>query len=272
MELNLADVLEGIAFAAPEREALVVGDRRITWGELWSRTARFGEWLTSLDLGLRSDPATTIGWRSPHDHVALMMRNGSPYLESMVGAFAARCAPVNVNYRYRDAELSHVLTDSASRVAVVDGEFAERVAAIRDELPHLEVLVQVDDGSGAELAPGALRYEDVLDSVDAPERPVGGRSGDDRYVCYTGGTTGIPKALRSRMSSQLRGARRCGRCPLPRSCTARRIGTRSPRGSRAEPSCCRARPDTSTPRTCGRPWNARRSRRCSSWATRSRCP
>ena len=65
MELNLADVLEGIAFAAPEREALVVGDRRFTWGELWSRTARFGEWLTSLDLGLRSDPATTIGWPAP---------------------------------------------------------------------------------------------------------------------------------------------------------------------------------------------------------------
>lgn len=214
MELNLADVLEGIAFAAPEREALVVGDRRFTWGELWSRTARFGEWLTSLDLGLRSDPATTIGWRSPHDHVALMMRNGSPYLESMVGAFAARCAPVNVNYRYRDAELSHVLTDSASRVAVVDGEFAERVAAIRDELPHLEVLVQVDDGSGAELAPGALRYEDVLDSVDAPERPVGGRSGDDRYVCYTGGTTGLPKAVMWRQADFLVAALGVSPAPL----------------------------------------------------------
>ena len=62
------------------------------------------------------------------------------------------------------------------------------VAAVRDRLPHLVHLVEVDDGTTDD-APGvgAIAYDDLLAS-GAPVRNANGRTGDDLYVLYTGGT------------------------------------------------------------------------------------
>ena len=53
----------------------------------------------------------------------------------------------------------------------------------------------IDDGSGADAsALGAVRYEEAL-ARGSPERDFGPRSPDDRYILYTGGTTGMPKGV-----------------------------------------------------------------------------
>ena len=55
-------------------------------------------------------------------------------------------------------------------------------------------LVHVDDESGNAPLPGAVRYEDLLASTS--DEPLGlALSPDDLYVLYTGGTTGMPKAV-----------------------------------------------------------------------------
>ena len=51
---------------------------------------------------------------------------------------------------------------SAAGALVYNAEFAPRVAAIRDKLPHLKVLIQVADESGNELLPGAVDYGEVI--------------------------------------------------------------------------------------------------------------
>ena len=55
------------------------------------------------------------------------------------------------------------------------------------------MLLQVDDGSGEALLPGAVDYESALAaaSADMPADP----SPDDLYILYTGGTTGMPKGV-----------------------------------------------------------------------------
>ena len=62
------------------------------------------------------------------------------------------------------------------------------------QLPHLRVILQVDDESGNDLLPGAVWYEDAL-AAASPERPAVDWSGDDLYMLYTGGTTGMPKGV-----------------------------------------------------------------------------
>ncbi len=42
----------------------------------------------------------------------MYLHNGNEYLESMLGAFKARVAPFNVNYRYVAEELRYLLNDS----------------------------------------------------------------------------------------------------------------------------------------------------------------
>jgi acyl-CoA synthetase (AMP-forming)/AMP-acid ligase II len=155
MEFNLGRVHDAIAEAAPEREALVFRDRRLTHGQLLERSRRFANFLLDRGLRVHRERASLKGHESGQDHLAIYLYNGNEYLEGMLGAYKARVAPLNVNYRYVDEELRYLLRDAGARALLYHAEFAPRVAAIRGQLPELELLVQVADGSGNALLPGA---------------------------------------------------------------------------------------------------------------------
>jgi acyl-CoA synthetase (AMP-forming)/AMP-acid ligase II len=112
----------------------------------------------------------------------------------MIGSYRARVAPFNVNYRYVGEELVYLLTDANARALVYGAEFAPQVAAIRDQLPNLQVLIQVADDSGNGLLPGAVDYQSILHTAP-PAHGMPLASGDDLYILYTGGTTGMPKGV-----------------------------------------------------------------------------
>jgi acyl-CoA synthetase (AMP-forming)/AMP-acid ligase II len=189
---NAAALHEAIAAAVPDRTCMVAGGIRRTWAEVTERTRRLAAVLAGAGIGRRADRGGQVApWESPHDHVALYLHNGHEYLEGMLGAWKARAASVNVNYRYVAAELDHVLRDSAAAAVVFHGAFAATLAEVRPDLPDLRLLLQVDDGTGAPLLPGARWYEEALAAAD-PRSPRG-LSPDDRYILYTGGTTGRPK-------------------------------------------------------------------------------
>jgi acyl-CoA synthetase (AMP-forming)/AMP-acid ligase II len=134
------------------------------------------------------------GWESGQDHVALFAYNGVEFPEGMLGAYKARAAPFNVNYRYTADELRYVLADAKARAIVYHSVLAPTVAEARGQLPDLDVLVQIPDDSGVALLPGAVWYEDALAGASA-ERPDVEWSPDDLYILYTGGTTGMPKGV-----------------------------------------------------------------------------
>ena len=199
MEFNFADVQETIAESIPDRELLVFRDRRLTHREFTERTRRLANYLLGRGLGLERERTDLAGHESGQDHVALYLYNGNEYPEGMFGAWKARCASLNVNYRYVEEELLYLFDNSKSRAVLYHAEFAPRIAAIRDRLPHLEVLIQVADDSGHELLPGAVDYEEAL-AASSPERPAVKPSPDDLYIVYTGGTTGMPKGVLWRSS------------------------------------------------------------------------
>jgi len=193
-QFNLALVNEAIAGVIPDREVFVWRDRRLTYAQLAERSRRLASYLHGRGLGLHKERSELANHESGQDHVALYMYNGNEYLEGMLGAFKSRTVPVNVNYRYVEDELRYLFLNSRARAVVYHAAFADRVAAIRDELPQLEVLIQVEDGSGAALLPGAVDYETVL-ATSSPALLDIGHSPDDLYVLYTGGTTGMPKGV-----------------------------------------------------------------------------
>ena len=193
MDFNLAEVIRAVAKAVPTREALVYDDNRLTYAAFMSRVDRLASALASRGLGHHTDRSSLKNWQSGQDHVALYLHNCPEYIEGIVGSYAARLAPFNVNYRYVAEELRYLLADSQARVIIFHSAFAATLAAIRTELPGLRLLLQVADDSGAPLLDGAEWYEEFLAS--APLTPLPAPSPDDLYILYTGGTTGMPKGV-----------------------------------------------------------------------------
>jgi len=202
MPFTLPDINEAIAATIPDREAIVTPRRRLTWRELRRRTRQLGNLLIAAGLGCHRErdgrtPALAP-WESGQDHLALYLYNGHEYLEGMVGAFRARVAPFNVNYRYVEDELLHLLRDASARAIIYHAAFAPRLARVLPQLaralPPMALLLQVDDGSGEALLPGARDYESAL-AAASDALPGARPSEDDLYIIYTGGTTGMPKGV-----------------------------------------------------------------------------
>ncbi|GLZ13679.1 acyl-CoA synthetase [Actinomadura sp. NBRC 104425] len=187
---NLADLLEILAQAGPDRPALVAGRARLTYGELDQRASRVGRHLAAAGV-------------QPGEHVAILSYNRAEWLESMFGAFKIRAVPIPVNYRYVAAELRHVLADSRSVALIGERSLLARVEEIRADLPELRHVVVLEDGSADEVV-GAVEYEKAL--ADAPDTAFPERSSDDRYIMYTGGTTGYPKGVEWRCEDIFFGA------------------------------------------------------------------
>ena len=164
---QLADLFEIVADTVPDRLALVAGDRRVTYGELDGRATRLAHVLAGR--GVERDA-----------HVAIISWNRSEWVEAMLALYKIAAVPINVNYRYTAPEIAHMLENSDSRFVVCEPEFTDVLDDVAPGLPRLVI--------GAE-------YEAALAAAPATRNGFPPRSADDRYVLYTGGTTGLPKGV-----------------------------------------------------------------------------
>jgi fatty-acyl-CoA synthase len=208
VEFNLAQVHEAVEAAVPDRECIVFRDRRLTYRDLGDRSRALANALRARGLGTVTERTGLAPHESGQDHLAVYLHNGNEYLEAMLGAYKARVAPFNVNYRYVAEELEYVLRDASARAVVYHSAFAPVLSQVVHRLPELTVLLQVGDGSGHGLVEGAEWYEDALaeQPTELPAGLVDSWSPDDLYVLYTGGTTGMPKGVLWRQADIFVGA------------------------------------------------------------------
>jgi fatty-acyl-CoA synthase len=194
VEFDLSSVFATVAQAIPDQVALRWRDRALTYAALDTRIDGVAHFLMQAGLGCRAERPTLQNHQSGQDHIGLYLRNGNEYLEAMIGAYRARTAPFNVSFRYVEDELVYLLNDAGAAVLVYHAEFAPRVAEIRHRVPSLRLLIQVEDESGNDVLPEAIRYDSVI-ATPAPRLPMPRPTGDDLYILYTGGTTGMPKGV-----------------------------------------------------------------------------
>ena len=182
MTYNIADLFESLVAVIPEREAVVCGARRLTFAQLDERANRIAAHLAAKGVGAG-------------DHVGLHLFNGTEYLEVMIAAFKLRAVPVNLNYRYVAAELRFLVTNADLVAVFSQRELCPRLEEALAGSPPLRTLVLLDDGSGPPQTQLEVHDYDTLLATTAPWTDTPQRSGDDLYVIYTGGTTGMPKGV-----------------------------------------------------------------------------
>ena len=182
MALNIADLAEHAIDAVPDRIALICGDEQITYAELEEKANRLAHYL--IDHGVKKD-----------DKVGLYSRNRIEIVIAMLGIVKAGAILVNVNYRYVEAELRYLFDNSDMVALVHERQYADRVANVLTEIPHLKPVLVVDDGSDKDYRRyGGIEFDEAI-AQGSPDRDFGERSADDIYLLYTGGTTGFPKGV-----------------------------------------------------------------------------
>ncbi len=171
---NVADLFEAVADRRGDRSALVAGRERLTYHTLEETAARWAALFAELGVG-------------PCDRVALMLRNSAHHVAAMLGAFKLRAVPFNVNQHYTAEELRHLLTDADPALVVCEDSMEPTVRAATDLLPAGTVT------SGPPVHPIGTFAEHLARLDPLPRRHD--RRGDDLYLLYTGGTTGLPKGV-----------------------------------------------------------------------------
>lgn len=177
-EWHFATLWESLADNLPDRDAVVCGDRRVSWRQWDERSARLSAAFGAA--GLR-----------PDSKIGLYLYNGIEYTETQFAAFKGRHVPINVNYRYLDDELHYLLENSDAEALVFHTSLGDRVARVMEKCPDVKLWIEVDDGGTS--IPGTVKYDDILAANDPAARIT--RSEDDLYMLYTGGTTGMPKGV-----------------------------------------------------------------------------
>lgn len=172
----------------PDGEYLDVCGTKFSAADVEENANRIANGLSALGLGAG-------------DRVASLIENSPEAVLVWWGTVRGGRVAVPINTAYKGQYLRHQLADSGARVVLVQAEFAERVEAVRKQLPDLDRVVVVDSDD----------WRALLDADDA--RPaVDIHPADLATFVYTGGTTGLSKGCMLSHNYHASLARQIGTC------------------------------------------------------------
>ncbi len=179
--------IERTAEVYPDRLAVVHGELRRNWAEVFSRCRQLASALTRHGIG-------------KGDTVAVMLPNTPPMVEAHFGIPVTGAVLNALNTRLDAETLAFMLDHGEARVVIVDVEFAglmDQALALRQADTPL-LVIDVEDAlfAGAIKRIGSITYEAFLATGDATYAwQLPADEWDAIALNYTSGTTGNPKGV-----------------------------------------------------------------------------
>ncbi|MGH8808080.1 MAG: class I adenylate-forming enzyme family protein, partial [Noviherbaspirillum sp.] len=156
-----------------DKTALISGERRVTYAELYESSQAMADGL--YRNGVRAG-----------DRVLVYLPNGVEFVQTIYAAFAVGAIVVPVNTRLTAKELAYFAQDSRPSLMVVHSDSMEALQTIKADIDTIPKIVVGDR------VPGTMAFDEVAQPSDEalPEVPL---DAEDCMIMYTSGTTGTPK-------------------------------------------------------------------------------
>lgn len=177
------DVCDRWAAAEPHRVAIIDlndGYREVTFGQLKEQSDRLADVLAAR--GIRPDAGAYA------DRVGVLLPQQTETAVAHIAAWKSGLISIPLFTQFGPDALAHRLKDSGAKAVITNAEGVAKIAAIRNRLPALELVLSVD-GAGE----GAEDYHAALVAASPDFTPADTVANDPAIIIYTSGTTGPPK-------------------------------------------------------------------------------
>lgn len=172
---TIVEMIRARAQEHPEKEALVCGDTRLTWGAFDTRVNRVANALIARGIGRG-------------DNVAVLSPNSIPYAELFIGITRAGACITPLSTMASPEALEKMMADCGARALFLAEQYRDLAAPFVDRLGCLKVAIDF-------AAPGFEDYETMLAGAETTDPMVEIDMTDPVNLIYSSGTTGTPKGI-----------------------------------------------------------------------------
>lgn len=180
--MNIGTILRQAVLRDPTKDAVVDGDRRITYTELDAEVNRVANALKKIGV-------------SEGGRVAYFMMNSAKLLFIALGVQRSGAVGVPVNFRLAPTELATILNLSGATVLFYDSELAEAVAQARPQISAVRHWIEVEQGDATETLKDSVTYADFVARANTQDPGIDVDPQAPSLIMYTSGTTGLPKGV-----------------------------------------------------------------------------
>ena len=176
-----AETIRRGAETDPDAIALICGDDRLTWRQVFDRSCRAAQGM--LETGVRRQ-----------ERVAYIGKNSMEFFEVLYRASMIGAVPAGINWRLAASEMLAVINDTQASLLFIGSQFVPHLTEMADGLTYVRNVVVVNSDGSA--------YENDYETYDSwlsrhraedPDIPVAQE--DIAMQTYTSGTTGRPKGV-----------------------------------------------------------------------------
>ncbi len=166
----------------PEKDALVHGDQRLSYRDVFWRT-------TGLATGLRS-----AGMRRG-DRVGIYLEASVPQVISIFGVSQGDGVFVPINALLHAEQVMHIACDCSMKCLVTTPSKLVALAEVLPLIPSLEFLVVAGEGEMPNLKLPAFRFGELCETESPAVWREASIEKDLAAILYTSGSTGKPKGV-----------------------------------------------------------------------------